>query len=196
MGNKITDELVSTVLSIVGSEYSEMDAIRALHMAKNDATAAINIIFDTPNLKSKRNLGLPKKNEGSRSDLSSETQSVTLNSKRNDDMRNNFDSRIELNGGDCPANSGDRSVEDVRRCESSVGSEDWWLVGRGELAGLSTSKGRRVKAGDEVAFTFPSQNASNSLSSGKLFGRGRHVGTCSEIVRFSTRDSGEVICNK
>ncbi|XAR60084.1 hypothetical protein NMG60_11033326 [Bertholletia excelsa] len=47
MGNKVTDELVATVRSIVGGDYSDMDIIRALHMANNDATAAINIIFDT-----------------------------------------------------------------------------------------------------------------------------------------------------
>ncbi|KAF3622072.1 hypothetical protein FXO38_31501, partial [Capsicum annuum] len=48
---KITDELVSMVRTIVGDEYREMDIIRSLHMAKNDPTAAINIIFDTPSFK-------------------------------------------------------------------------------------------------------------------------------------------------
>ncbi|KAG9144008.1 hypothetical protein Leryth_013897, partial [Lithospermum erythrorhizon] len=49
--NKVNDELISTVRSVVGVDYSEMDIIRALHMAKNDPTAAINIIFDAPSFK-------------------------------------------------------------------------------------------------------------------------------------------------
>ncbi|KMT18659.1 hypothetical protein BVRB_2g027880 [Beta vulgaris subsp. vulgaris] len=36
------------IRSVVGQNYAEMDIIRALHMANNDATGAINIIFDTP----------------------------------------------------------------------------------------------------------------------------------------------------
>ncbi|XP_024185832.1 DNA repair protein RAD5A isoform X2 [Rosa chinensis] len=163
MGNKITDELLSTVRSIVDSGYSDMDIIRALHMANNDVTAAINIIFDTPTPKSKE-----------RSDFASSpkiSSPEVANSKPN--------------GGDCPASSGDDVVGDV---ESSAGSE-WWLVGCGEVAGLSTCRGRRIKPRDEVDFTFPLKI---SPSPGKVFGRGRPPAACSEIVRFSTTDSGEI----
>lgn len=196
MGNKVTDELVATVRSIVGSEYSEMDIVRALHMANNDATAAINIIFDTPNFKSKGGLGLPKNLELSYRNSSSEPRPTVANTKQNgyeSEKRDNCCYGTEDNGRDCPSKSGDELVEDVCQKESSVGSE-WWLVGCGELAGLSTCKGRRIKPGDEVVFTFPASSASNSPSPGKVFGRGRHAVACSEIVRFSTRDSGEVIC--
>ncbi|KAF3455122.1 hypothetical protein FNV43_RR05570 [Rhamnella rubrinervis] len=194
MGNKVTDELVATVRSIVGSEYSEMDIVRALHMANNDATAAINIIFDTPNFKSKGGLGLPKKPELSCRNSSSEPRPTVANTKQNgyeSEKRVNCCSGTEDNGRDCPSKSGDELVEDVCQRESSFGSE-WWLVGCGELAGLSTCKGRRIKPGDEVVFAFPASSASNSPSPGKVFGRGRHVVSCSEIVRFSTRDSGEI----
>ncbi|KAF3453101.1 hypothetical protein FNV43_RR03535 [Rhamnella rubrinervis] len=197
MGNKVTDELVATVRSIVGSEYSEMDIVRALHMANNDATAAINIIFDTPNFKSKGGLGLPKKPELSCRNSSSEPRPTVANTKQNgyeSEKRVNCCSGTEDNGRDCPSKSGDELVEDVCQRESSFGSE-WWLVGCGELAGLSTCKGRRIKPGDEVVFAFPASSASNSPSPGKVFGRGRHVVSCSEIVRFSTRDSGEVCSN-
>ena len=193
MGNKVTDELVSTVRSIIGSDYSDMDVIRALHMANNDLTAAINIIFDTPNFKSKGNLGLPRTPEISNRNSSSETRPVnSVNSKENGGGHKNCSLRNE--GGDCPSESGGdgEPVEDVCRSESSV-EEQWWLVGCGEVAGLSTCKGRRVKPGDEVVFTFPLNGVSSSPSPGKVFGRGRNAaGACSEIVRFSTRDSGEV----
>ncbi|XP_004304707.1 PREDICTED: putative SWI/SNF-related matrix-associated actin-dependent regulator of chromatin subfamily A member 3-like 2 [Fragaria vesca subsp. vesca] len=167
MGNKITDELLSTVRSIVDSGYSDMDIIRALHMANNDVTAAINIIFDTPTLKSSK----------ARPDFPNSPRipiPEAANSKQN--------------GGDCAASSGDDVVADVER--PLGGSEEWWLVGCGEVAGLSTCRGRKIKAGDVVDFTFPQKI---SPSPGKAFGRGRPAAAaCSEIVRFSTTDSGEI----
>ncbi|ONI19828.1 hypothetical protein PRUPE_3G300100 [Prunus persica] len=183
MGNKVTEELLSTVRTIVGSAYSDMDIIRALHMANNDVTAAINIIFDTPSFKSKERSGFPKKPKL----LSSEV----VNSNQNGGQKSNCSLENEGNGGRCPSNSGVDVVEDVARCESLVGSE-WWFVGCSEVAGLSTCRGRRIKAGDEVDFTFPLKSSSISPSPGKGFGRGRQVAACSEIVRFSTKDSGEI----
>lgn len=92
------------------------------------------------------------------------------------------------------SNEGDGKVE-KERFSDSIGS-DWWHVGTSEVAGLSTCKGRRVKAGDEVIFTFPFKSkasSSPSPSPGKGFGRGRQAAVaCSEIVRFSTKDGGEV----
>ena len=160
MGNKITDELLSTVRSIVDSGYSDMDIIRALHMANNDVTAAINIIFDTPSLKSKPPPDFPT--------IPKIPTPEAANSKPS------------------AATSGDEvAVDDVAR------SGEWWLVGCGEVAGLSTSRGRRIKPGDEVDFTFPVKVAP---SPGKVFGRGRPAAAaCSEIVRFSTKESGEVV---
>ncbi|KAH0984978.1 hypothetical protein GBA52_012155 [Prunus armeniaca] len=183
MGNKVTEELLSTVRTIVGSAYSDMDIIRALHMANNDVTAAINIIFDTPSFKSKERSGFPKKPKLLSSDV--------VNSNQNGGQKSNCSLENEGNGGRCPSNSGDDVVEDVARCESLMGSE-WWFVGCSEVAGLSTCRGRRIKAGDEVDFTFPLKSSSISPSPGKGFGRGRQVAACSEIVRFSTKDSGEI----
>ncbi|KAK7853707.1 dna repair protein rad5a [Quercus suber] len=192
MGNKVTDELLSTVRSIVGSEYSDMDIIRALHLAKNDATAAINIIFDTPNFKSKELPAIPKTPRVSRAVASN-------SSKRNgfENQNSNSNSTVrEANATDCSvSDSGEGFVEEeVVSRESSLGDE-WWFVGCSEVSGLSTSKGRRVKPGDEVVFTFPLKSSSSrSPSPGKVFGKGRQhaAGACSEIVRFSTKESGEM----
>lgn len=195
MGNKVTDELISTVRSIVGQDYSHMDVIRALHMANNDATAAINIIFDTPNfaksakLESRENPEVPKRNSRS------ESRAVIANSKRNDNENKDCSSGSSSNGAPNPSNSDKADVECVEiasQCSGSVGSE-WWLVGCTELAGLSTCKGRKVKPGDEVVFTFPLKNRPNSASPGKFPGRGgRNVAASSDIVRFSTKESGEI----
>lgn len=65
-------------------------------------------------------------------------------------------------------------------------------MGSGEVAGLSTCKGRTVKCGDAVSFKFPTKTLSASPSpAGKGFGRA--AATCSEIVRFSTEQAGEVM---
>ncbi|KAK9279319.1 hypothetical protein L1049_012998 [Liquidambar formosana] len=194
MGNKVTDELLSTVRSIVGSDYSDMDIIRALHMANNDATAAINIIFDTPNFGKSEKSKTEKNPEMLNRNSSSESKPITVKSKRIGNDNGSCSLGSVSNGTSNPSNSGDgdvKCVENLSRCVGSVGSE-WWFVECGEVAGLSTCKGRRVKAGDEVVFTFPLKNRPNSPSPGKILGRGRHGAACSEIVRFSTRDCGEI----
>ncbi|KAE8037511.1 hypothetical protein FH972_010097 [Carpinus fangiana] len=193
MGNKVTNELLSTVRSVVGSEYSDMDIIRALHMANNDATAAINIIFDTPNFKSKELPVVSKAPKTPRRNSAPEPSTPVLSSKRNGGENRSFRSLGgEANATDCTCDSGEGFVEDVSRRESSDSSE-WWFVGCGEVSGLSTCKGRRVKPGDEVVFTFPLRSSSSSPSLGKVFGRGRqHAAACSEIMRFSTKESGEI----
>ncbi|EEF34931.1 DNA repair helicase rad5,16, putative [Ricinus communis] len=178
MGNKMTDELLTTVRSIVGPEFSDMDIIRALHLSKNDPSAAINIIFDTPNFNSKLKPQTPYKTPILENPNSNPTKEPKLVSKENENRN------ISVHNSD--------NIED--NCINENGSE-WWYAGSGDVAGLSTSKGRKLKAGDGVIFTFPlkSSNTSNSPSQGKAFGKGRQPATaCSEIVRFSTRDSGEV----
>ncbi|KAG2674516.1 hypothetical protein I3843_13G125200 [Carya illinoinensis] len=189
MGNKVTDELLSSVRSIFGSEYSDMDIIRALHMANNDVTAAINIIFDTPNFKSKVLPAVSKIPQPSR--LNS-APGASTNPKQNGGENRSFHSLGHVaNAADC-ASEGEGFVEDVRGRKSSVGSE-WWFVGSGEISGLSTCKGRRLKPGDVVAFTFPLKSGSSSPSPGKAFSKGRQqAAACSEIVRFSTKESGEI----
>lgn len=208
MGKKVTDELLSTVRSVIGLNYSDMDIIRALHMANNDVTAAINIIFDTPNFGTK----MGKNTETFRRNSSSLSGIVVSDSYRNEDEtkkcslgngtvvsdsnRNNNEAKkcsLGSNENDTPTPSNlvDNSLEASSRCSGSIGSE-WWFLNCSELAGLSTCKGRRMKSGDEVFFTFPLKKSPNSPSPGKLTGRGRQMGACSEIVRFSTKESGEV----
>ncbi|KAF7152649.1 hypothetical protein RHSIM_Rhsim01G0209100 [Rhododendron simsii] len=182
MGNKVKDEQVSTVRSIVGLEYSTMDIIRALHMANDDVTAAINILFDsTPSSKTK-DKPATRNASSSRNPNSKETVSRAVDS-------------ISSNGTPNPGSgvrSVDNSTEPTRGLSSSPIGSEWWLVGCGEVSGLSTCKGRRLKPGDEVGFNFPLKSAPAAPSPGKFGGRGRQVAACSEIVRFSTKDCGEI----
>lgn len=183
MGTKVSDHLLSTVRSVVGSDYSDMDIIRALHMANLDPTAAINIIFDTPCF-SKTN------------DTAPAAPAAAVNPAP---RGVNGGKRVEEGLKSCPLSKGgaNHRVEEEED-ESVSGDECWWFVGCSELSGLSTCKGRRLKAGDELLFTFPSSKASNSQTTTpvKRFGRGRPASrNASDIVRFSTKDSGEV-CSK
>lgn len=160
--SKVSDDHLYTVRSIVGSEFTDMDIIRALHMAKNDVTAAINIIFDTSTPKSQPTHAINKRRV---SPPKSTPPTVTSSSKRNADVEN-------------------------KKCSVKLDSIDWWFIGSGEVAGLSTCKGRTLKSGDAMIFKFPSKKVSVSPSPGKGFGR---AAACSEIVRFSNEQDWEVI---
>ncbi|XP_052210529.1 DNA repair protein RAD5A isoform X2 [Diospyros lotus] len=184
MGNKVTDELVSTVRSIVGFDYSDMDIIRALHMAHNDATAAINIIFDTPSFRTHSNKPPIRPNSPAQIRNSSSNPSRVDKTQISSNGASNPSSRIE-------SEVKVEALGESSGCSSPIGSE-WWLVGCGEVTGLSTCKGRRLKSGDEVNFSFPVKKIETTSSPGKFGGRGRQVAACSEIVRFSTKDSGEI----
>lgn len=178
MGTKVSDDLVSTVRSVVGSDYSDMDVIRALHMANHDPTAAINIIFDTPSFSKPPDVATPSpsgSNGGKKVDNG--IKGCTFGSVR-------ANHRVE------------EEDESVNGGEESVSGNEWWFVGCSELAGLSTCKGRKLKSGDELVFTFPNSKGSKSETTpGKRgFGRGRPaLRGASDIVRFSTKDSGEVL---
>ncbi|KAK4441254.1 DNA repair protein A [Sesamum alatum] len=193
MGNKATEEIISTVRSIVGAEFSDMDIIRALHMANNDPTAAINIIFDTP--RSLKKPDFPKKSETSNSNVNAEPPSSVASVKQNVSGIENSDSGLKSNGS-LNNRIGRNQSEGNDNTDSGVAKEmgsEWWFVGNAEVAGLSTCKGRILKPGDEVNFTFPVEKKLTTSSPGKLAGgRGRQVATCSEIVRFSTDAGGEI----
>ncbi|CAA7027711.1 unnamed protein product [Microthlaspi erraticum] len=180
MGTKVSDDLVSTVRSVVGSDYSDMDIIRALHMSNLDPTAAINIIFDTPSF-SRPDVATPSPSGGANGKKRvengikacrfSESASVGANQMVEEDE--------STNGGE----------------EESVSGDEWWFVGCSELAGLSTCKGRKLKSGDELVFTFPHGKRSNSETTVRKRGGGRGrpvLRAASDIVRFSTKDSGEI----
>ncbi|XP_057474411.1 DNA repair protein RAD5A [Actinidia eriantha] len=197
MGNKVTDELVSTIRSIVGEEYSDMDIIRALHMANNDVTAAINIIFDTPSLRTKPKSEIRRTPEISNPNSSRETQIVSTKSKskpNSNETKNSYPRSSSSNSAQNPriGVGSDGEIEPIRDLGGGSMGREWWFVGRGEVSGLSTCKGRRLKPGDEVSFTFPLKNATSAPSPGKFGVRGRQASACSEIVRFFTKDCGEV----
>ncbi|KAL6575778.1 hypothetical protein OROHE_000759 [Orobanche hederae] len=103
MGNKATEEIISTVRSIVGDEFSDMDIIRALHMANNDPTAAINIIFDTP--RSFRKPGFPKKSEPSSNRRASRRGLVIYVNAFSGDATTEFPSILQMARGGILADS-------------------------------------------------------------------------------------------
>ncbi|KAI4382285.1 hypothetical protein MLD38_008266 [Melastoma candidum] len=169
----ISEEFVTTVRSVVGEDFSDMDIIRALHMSKNDLTGAINIILDTPSFGSKGKPTPPlppiRRSTGA---------SVGNSENSTDGSRGVGISNEEVAGSN----------------ELFVDSDEseWWFVGCCEVSGLSTCKGRSLKPGDEVLFTFPSKKGGGSPSTGK-FGKGRGAAVaCSEILRFSSRELGEI----
>ncbi|XP_016730322.1 DNA repair protein RAD5A isoform X2 [Gossypium hirsutum] len=185
-GNKVSEDLISTVRLIVGSDYSEMDIIRALHLAKHDATAAINIIFDSPRSFKPREKQIEPESEPvvriSSSDISTVSVKPKKTGKENKDFSFSSNGNVACGGND---------LED----EGNVRLEnDWGFVGSSEVPGLSTSKGRKIKVGEEVSFTFPLKGTGSSPagSMGKGFGKGRAAAACSEIVRFSTKNFGEI----
>ncbi|KAI8561032.1 hypothetical protein RHMOL_Rhmol04G0304300 [Rhododendron molle] len=65
---------------------------------------------------------------------------------------------------------------------------DWLLVGRNMVTGLSTTRGRRLENNEIVHLAFPSWDARNRSGSKWLSARS----AASEIVRFSTKRSGEI----
>lgn len=184
MGNKATYEQIAVVRSVVGRDFSDMDIIRALHMANNDAAAAINIIFDTPHV---RLTG--ESTASATTTAASLMKSLTtpvVPDRKVLVRRTNMDLSVDRN-------SDDGAVRPSGPATSRAPDSDWWLVGSSELSGLSTCKGRRLKVGDRVTFSFPSANASTSSPSTARFpGRGRSLASCSDIVRFSTQEHGEV----
>ncbi|XP_020536255.1 DNA repair protein RAD5A isoform X2 [Jatropha curcas] len=186
MGKNVTEDLLSTVRSIVGCDFSDMDIIRALHMAKHDPTAAINIIFDTPSFNSKFKLQTQKTPNSTKYKQAPDKPKLVDKENGNRNSGENLD--VTYRG----TSEGNGSLENPGLSDS-VGCE-WWYVGNSYVAGLSTCKGRKLRAGDEVIFTFPlKNNSSSSPYPGKVFGKGRQAAAaCSGIVRFSTRDSEEV----
>lgn len=193
--NKVNEDLISTVRSIVGPEYSEMDIIRALHMANNDPTAAINIIFDAPSFKKSELPKTPAKpNQNCSSDVKksmSKSSIGRLSEGKVGDLGVN-------SNGECVRNEEKRENESEARRdiggESSSRGEEWWFVGSAEILGMSTCKGRILKVGEEVNFGFPEKKNFSVTPVGKFGGgRGRQAtNACSDIVRFSTVACGEI----
>lgn len=167
---------MAAVQAVLGGAFSDMEVIRALHMANDDVTAAINILLDAP------------------LQPSPPTPNPSPSPLRAADCAGNDGGGLRVSGDGARSSDSDEGVRAgvVEASEPGTSDGDWWLVGSCELAGLSTCKGRRVKAGDRVVFGFPAERSGEASSRGKVFGRGRAAASCSEIVRFSTVDCGEV----
>ena len=60
---------------------------------------------------------------------------------------------------------------------------DWWLVVCTKIIGFSACKGRILKQGDAVTFSFPIPRSVVN----KCWGGARVVIACIEIVRYSTK---------
>ncbi|KAI3886869.1 hypothetical protein MKX03_037179 [Papaver bracteatum] len=198
MGNcKVTEELMMTVRSVIGEGFSDMDIIRALHMAKNDVTAAINIIFDVPdfsNNKDRVENGKHRVENGKNPETSIRSSNEEFRTTNVVVEPNLLETDGIGNPNLFPESSNVRDSRVGEKLKFGDGSE-WWLIGSTELAGLSTCKGRKLKVGEEVEFSFPFKkpNSPSSSSTSKVFGKGKQAASaCSEIVRFSTKDSGEI----
>ncbi|PWA38660.1 DNA/RNA helicase protein [Artemisia annua] len=68
--------------------------------------------------------------------------------------------------------------------------EDWLLVGRTAITGLSTTKGRKLEDNEIVHFAFPNNGEGKSKSG--YWVNSRAANAASGIVRFSTKRSGEI----
>ncbi|KAK1383076.1 putative SWI/SNF-related matrix-associated actin-dependent regulator of chromatin subfamily A member 3-like 2 [Heracleum sosnowskyi] len=211
MGNKVTDELLPMIRSIVGQDYSDMDIIRALHMSNNDCTAAINIILDTPKLKKPeitagkgkafdQTGGVHMKEDGNNvvkdgalvSNVGSKSvglRELEITTRKLKALDQTGGVHLKRDGDNVVKDS--KGVEGLSKCSSSSSSSDeWWFVGCSDVAGLSTCKGRSLKCGEEVNFTFAPERKETPRKFGG--GRGRGGSASSEIVRFSSKACGEI----
>nr|XP_017219977.1 PREDICTED: putative SWI/SNF-related matrix-associated actin-dependent regulator of chromatin subfamily A member 3-like 3 isoform X2 [Daucus carota subsp. sativus] len=68
--------------------------------------------------------------------------------------------------------------------------EDWLLVGRTAITGLSTTRGRKLENNEVVHLAFPGSDMKSKCSS--PFIRSKTVAALSGIVRFSTTRYGEI----
>lgn len=219
---KANETILETMRAVLGSEASDMEIIRALHLAKNDITAAINIIFDTPGFKDREKFNIKRTTPGCGARVSTNGAQDSANSSHVPTVGSDTCSLGSTRGLDSQEQSGvavapenvhvlnsnQGGADDIKECsagrdftlpynvtavnEYSTGG-DWWLLGSAEVTGFSTCKGRKLGAGEPIDFSFPRQTASATKGASKPWGRGRSsAAACSEIVRFSTRQSGEI----
>ncbi|XP_057826600.2 DNA repair protein RAD5A isoform X2 [Cryptomeria japonica] len=203
--------MLEAMRAVLGAETSDMEMIRALHLAKNDVTAAINIIFDAPSLQNREKISVKRTTSGYGARVSS-TESNPHGAMARSDARclenNTFEPKFSLPSQNAyDFLNSNRASDGMERCSngvSTVGCSDndkssvadgWWLVGCADLTAYSTCKGRKLGLGEAVMFSFPKKNSNNGAAAkggAKPWGRGRPAASFSEIVRFSTKQSGEV----
>ncbi|KAH9317698.1 hypothetical protein KI387_019467, partial [Taxus chinensis] len=205
MGSKVNEGILEAMRAVLGAETSDMEIIRALHLAKNDVTAAINIIFDTPGFHNREKFKIKRTTSGNGARVSSTESKPCAIMLPSDGSSDLFEPRVPIpsqnvvnflnlnrGGTDVPKECSN-GVSTVRCNDAILAAEGWWLVGSADVMGYSTCKGRKLGLGEPVMFSFPRKN-SNAKVGCKSWGRGRSpaAAACSEIVRFSTRQSGEV----
>jgi DNA repair protein RAD5 len=175
---KEREEHVAMVRAVLGDGMPEMDIIRALHMAGDDPTKAINILLDfdhkpAPPTPSPSPSPSPPPGKLAKTLAESTPPSkAPARSKPTAEKPKAAPAPATTNGA-CAA-----------------AGENWWLVGSAVMAGLSTCKGRRIAPGDAVTFSFP--NAAAATAGKSRSGRPSLASCSSEIMRFSTTNHGEV----
>lgn len=173
---------MATVRAVLGDGTPEMDIIRALHMAGDDPTRAINILLDFPH-------GPPPPPPPSPSPSPSPPAGKPTKPHPESTPPTKTPARSK------PAAAAAEKPRPSVAPESTNGGgggEHWWLVGSVEMAGLSTCKGRRVASGDAVTFSFPNSPVAAAAGGKSRSGRPALVSCSSEIMRFSTPRHGEV----
>jgi DNA repair protein RAD5 len=179
---KEREEQVAMVRAVLGDGTPEMDIIRALHMAGDDPTKAINILLDF-----NHNAAPPLP----------PTPTPTPSPSPSPPPGKPAKALVDSNPPPPPPRKAPtRPMPTAEKSKPAApttnggGGEHWWLVGSAEMAGLSTCKGRRIASGDAVTFTFP--NAAAAVGKSRP-GRAALASCSSEIMRFSTSSHGEVL---
>ncbi|TVU29896.1 hypothetical protein EJB05_21487 [Eragrostis curvula] len=169
------EEQVAMVRAVLGEGTTEMDIIRALHMAGDDPTKAINILLDFDH----RPPPLPPSPSPS-PPPSKPAKALT-------------ESTPPSRAPTQPRPKADKPKPAAAPAPATAngGGEHWWLVGSAEMAGLSTCKGRRIAPGDAVTFSYPTAAAATASAKSRP-GRFALASCSSEIMRFSTPSHGEV----
>nr|CAB3446745.1 unnamed protein product [Digitaria exilis] len=172
-------EQVAMVRAVLGDGLAEMDIIRALHMAGDDPTKAINILLDfdhkppTPPL-------LPSPSPSPSPPPGKPAKTLAGATPPSKPPARPKPTAEKPKAAPAPAATNGDST-----------GEHWWLVGSAVIAGLSTCKGRRIAPGDAVIFSFPN-TAAAAVPGKNRPGRSSIASCSSEIMRFSTPNHGEV----
>ncbi|PUZ75895.1 hypothetical protein GQ55_1G246400 [Panicum hallii var. hallii] len=173
------EEQVAMVRAVLGDGMPEMDIIRALHMAGDDPTKAINILLDfdhKPPQPPLRPTPLPSPSPPPGKPAKTLAESTPPS---------------KAPARPKPKAEKPKAAPAPATTNGNGAGEHWWLVGSAEMAGLSTCKGRRIAPGDAVTFSFP--NAAAAAAAGKSRpGRSSLASCSSEIMRFSSPNHGEV----
>ncbi|CAN6251747.1 unnamed protein product [Urochloa humidicola] len=174
------EEQVAMVRAVLGDSMPEMDIIRALHMASDDPTKAINILLDFDHKPPPPPLPpAPSPSPSPPPGKPARTLAESTPPSKAPARPKPTAEKPKAASAPAPATT-----------NGAGAGEHWWLVGSAEMAGLSTCKGRRIAPGDGVTFSFP--NTAAAAAGKSRPGRSSLASCSSEIMRFSTASNGEV----